>query len=283
MPGEPAGPVSSAAPVRRAAVLGHPVSHSLSPVLHRAAWAGLGLPWEYSAVDCTSEQLAAYVDSLDDSWVGLSLTMPLKQAVLPLLDEADALVRATGAANTLLLDGGRRRGANTDVAGIEQALREAGAAGGTEAAVVGGGATARSAIAALRALGATRVTGYVRRADAGAELRATGEAVGVEVEVRPWDGVADALVAPVVVSTVPKGVADPLAAAVPDRPGSLLDVVYDPWPTPLAAAWSALGGAVASGLDMLLHQAVGQVRLMTGREPSVEAMRAALDAAAAAR
>lgn len=272
-----------AEPVRRAAVLGHPVSHSLSPVLHRAAWAGLGLPWEYTLVDCTSEQLAAYVASLDDSWVGLSLTMPLKQAVLPLLDEADPLVAATGAANTLLLDGGRRRGANTDVAGIEHALREAGAGGVSDAAIVGGGATARSAVAALRALGATTATVYVRRTEAGAELRATGDLVGLPVDVRTWDRAEEALRASVVVSTVPRGAADPLAACVPEAPGVLLDVVYDPWPTPLAAAWRALGGAVASGLEMLLHQAVGQVRLMTGREPSVEAMRTALLAAAAAR
>jgi shikimate dehydrogenase len=272
-----------AEPVRRAAVLGHPVAHSLSPVLHRTAWAGLGLPWEYSVVDCTADRLADYVASLDASWVGLSLTMPLKQAVLPLLDEADPLVGATGAANTLLLDGGRRRGANTDVEGIERALREAGAVDGSAAAVVGGGATARSAVAALAALGSSTVAAYVRRPEAGEELVATGRAVGVVVEIEPWDAVADALGAPVVVSTVPAGAADPLAVHVPATAGVLLDVVYDPWPTALAAAWSAHGGAVASGLGMLLHQAVGQVRLMTGREPSVEAMRAALEEAAAGR
>ncbi len=270
-------------PVRRAAVLGHPIAHSLSPVLHRTAWAALGLPWEYSTVDCTSERLAAYVGSLDSSWVGLSLTMPLKQAVLPLLTESDPLVDATGAANTLLLDGGARRGANTDVEGIERALLEAGAGPAVEAAVVGGGATARSAVAALARLGARSVIGYVRRPEAGEELVATGAAVGIEVEVRPWDAAREALGAATVVSTVPRGVADPLAEAVPAVPGVLLDVVYDPWPTPLAAAWSAHGGAVASGLGMLLHQAVGQVRLMTGAEPPVEAMRAALEDAAARR
>ena len=275
--------VDPSAPVRRAAVLGHPIAHSLSPVLHRTAWIALGLPWEYSAVDCTSDRLAAYVGSLDASWVGLSLTMPLKQAVLPLLTESDPLVDATGAANTLLLDGGARRGANTDVEGIERALLEAGAGPAAEAAVVGGGATARSAVAALARLGARSVTGYVRRPEAGEELVATGSAVGVEVEVRPWDAAGEALDAATVVSTVPRGVADPLVGAVPAAPGVLLDVVYDPWPTPLAAAWSAHGGAVASGLGMLLHQAVGQVRLMTGAEPPVEAMRAALEDAAARR
>lgn len=272
-----------AEPVRRAAVLGHPVAHSLSPVLHRAAWAGLGLAWEYSLVDCTSEQLPAYVASLDASWVGLSLTMPLKQAVLPLLDESDPLVEATGAANTLLLADGVRRGANTDVEGIETALREAGAAVGSAAVVLGGGATARSAVAALARLEAPEVTAYVRRPEAGEELVATGSALGVDVITLPWDRAAEGLSAPTVVCTVPKGAADHLAATVPAAPGALLDVVYDPWPTPLAASWSARGGAVASGLAMLLHQAVGQVRLMTGREPSVAAMRTALEAAAARR
>jgi shikimate dehydrogenase len=277
MPAE-AGPA-----LRRAAVLGHPIAHSLSPVLHRTAWAALGLGWEYSVVDCTSEQLPAYVASLDDSWVGLSLTMPLKQAVLPLLDDDDPLVVATGAANTLLLDGGRRRGANTDVEGIERALLEAGARGGHAASIVGGGATARSAVAALARLGASSVTAYVRRPEAGEELVATGQAVGVEVDIRPWDRAVEALSAAVVVSTVPRGVADDLVTGVPGAPGVLLDVVYDPWPTALAGAWSAPGGTVASGLTMLLHQAVAQVRLMTGAQPPVEAMRAALLAAASRR
>ncbi|HET7900683.1 MAG TPA: shikimate dehydrogenase [Candidatus Nanopelagicales bacterium] len=272
-----------AGPVRRAAVLGHPIAHTLSPVLHRAAWAGLGLPWEYSVVDCTEADLAAYVASRDASWVGLSLTMPLKQAVLPLLDEADDLVTATGAANTLLLDGGRRRGANTDVEGIEAVLAEQQAPHGTAAALLGGGATARSAVAALARYGATEVTAYVRRPEAGEELVATGAAVGIPVVALPWSRAEGGLAASVVVTTVPRGTADSLAAAVPSAPGVLLDVVYDPWPTAIAAAWSARGGRVASGLGMLLHQAVGQVRLMTGREPSVDAMREALDAAAARR
>jgi shikimate dehydrogenase len=269
--------------VRRAAVLGHPIAHSLSPVLHRAAYDALGLPWEYSIVDCTAADLAAYVGSLDSSWVGLSLTMPLKQAVLPLLDDADPLVLATGAANTLLLAGGRRLGVNTDVEGIERVLVEQGAARGTAASVIGGGATARSAVAALAALGASAVTGYVRRPEAGDELVATGAAVGVEIAVQPWERAHEALRAPVVVSTVPRGVADPLVDAVPADAGVLLDVVYDPWPTALAAAWSAHSGRVASGLIMLLHQAVGQVRLMTGEQPPVEVMRAALEDAAIRR
>ncbi len=267
---------------RRAAVLGHPIEHSLSPVLHRAAYAALGLDWGYDRVDVTADGLAAFLDSLDGSWVGLSLTMPLKDAVLPLLDEVDPVAAATGAVNTVLLQDGRRRGVNTDVGGLVAALDEKGAGPGPSV-VLGAGATARSAVAALAARGAATVSAYARRPEAAEDLRRTADAVGVPLEVLAWAGAAAGLTADVVVSTVPVGAADPLAASVPSAPGTLLDVVYDPWPTPLAAAWAAQGGRVASGLDLLLHQAVLQVRLMTGRDAPVAAMRAALAAAVAAR
>jgi shikimate dehydrogenase len=277
-----------AEPVRRAAVLGHPIAHSLSPVLHLAAYQALGLTWTYEHVDVTGDQLPAFVQGLDSTWVGLSLTMPLKEDVLPLLDEVDDIVTATRAANTVVLREGRRVGANTDVAGIVQAFREAGASGGADetprsAAVLGGGATARSALASLAVLGVASVTAYARRAEAGADLRRTGAGVGLEVVVAGWQDAPDALNRDLVVSTVPRGVCDALAASVPTTTGVLLDVVYDPWPTALAAAWMAAGGAVASGLDMLLHQAVEQVRLMTGHEPPVDLMRAALNEAATGR
>ena len=262
---------------RRAAVLGHPIDHSLSPALHRAAYAALGLDWEYDRVDLTGDRLAEFLDSLDEAWVGLSLTMPLKADVIPLLDRVDPVAAATGAVNTVLLDGGRR-GFNTDVDGIVAAL-DAHDAGRGPAAVLGAGATARSAVAALAARGATEVTAYVRRPHAADDLLATARAVGVRLVVRPWEEAAAGLGTDVVVSTVPRGVADALAAALPEAPGVLLDVVYDPWPTPLAGAWAQRGGRVASGLEMLLHQAVRQVALMTGREAPVEAMRVALEAA----
>lgn len=269
-------------PRRRAAVLGHPIGHSLSPVLHLAAYAALGLDWEYERIDLTGDRLAGFLDGLDATWAGLSLTMPLKADVLPLLDEVDPVVTATGAANTVVLADGRRRGFNTDVDGLVVALDEHGAGRGP-ATVLGAGATARSAVAALAARGNGAVTAYVRRPEAAGDLRSTSAAVGVALEVRPWSESAAGLGADVVVSTVPRGAADDLAADVPDVPGTLLDVVYDPWPTPLAAAWTGRGGEVASGLDLLLHQAVRQVRLMTGLEPPVEVMRHALERAASAR
>jgi shikimate dehydrogenase len=279
--------------VRRAAVLGHPIAHSLSPVLHLAAYRALGLPWEYERIDMTGDRLESFVRGLDASWAGLSLTMPLKVDVLPLLDEVDDVVVITRAANTVVLRDGRRFGANTDVDGILSALRESqGSAASSpgsvvestpSATVLGGGATARSALAALARWGVPRVSAFVRRAEAGADLRRTGDALGLSVDVRAWDEAAAGLSSSLVVSTVPTGVADHLASVVVDRPGTLLDVVYDPWPTPLAAAWGAAGGEVASGLDMLLHQAVGQVQLLTGLRPPVDVMRAALEAAAGSR
>jgi shikimate dehydrogenase len=269
---------------RRAAVLGHPIAHSLSPQLHLAAYADLGLDWDYTRIDVTESELPGFVRGLDESWVGLSLTMPLKQTVLSLLDEIDPVAHATGSANTVVLDGGRRRGWNTDVAGIVAALAEAGvAAGAPHGAVLGGGSTARSAVAALQRLGAERVLLVARRPEACDDVRACADGLGIALEVAGWDRAAEALAAPVVVSTVPVGVADDLAGSLPTAPGALLDVVYAPWPTALAAAWAAHGGATASGLAMLLHQAVAQVRLFTGREPSVPVMRAALEAAAASR
>lgn len=262
----------------RAAVLGSPVAHSLSPVLHRAAYAHLELDWTYEAIECDAAGLPAFVAGMTGEWAGLSLTMPLKTAVLGLLDEADEATRLAGAANTLLLRHGRRLGANTDVPGMVAALAERGVAGGgsSRAAVLGAGATARSAVVSLAAAGYPDVDVVARRPDEAAELVATAAAVGVRVRLHPWDGAAALLGADLVVSTVPKGAADALAGHVPPRPGSLFDVVYDPWPTPLASGWAAAGGLVLGGLDLLVHQAAGQVRLMTGCTAGVDELVAVL-------
>lgn len=268
----------------RAGVLGRPVHHSLSPLLHRAAYAALGLDgWTYEAVEVGEGDLAGFVDGLDDTWAGLSLTMPLKQVVLPLLDEADETVQVTGSCNTLLLADGRRRGANTDVDGVVTALHERGVGTVAVAHVLGGGATAASAVLALRRLGCPAPVVHVRDpARAGAVL-AAADRCGSAVDLQPWPD-DPALAAPlaaadVVVATTPAGSTDAVAAALPGAvSGTLLDVAYEPWPSPLAQRWSDSGGAVAPGTLMLLHQAVEQVRLMTGRRPPVAPMRVALAA-----
>jgi shikimate dehydrogenase len=262
----------------RAAVLGSPIGHSLSPVLHRAAYARLGLDWEYAAVECDEAGLPGFLAGLDDAWAGLSLTMPLKTAVLPLLDEVEPTAAVVGAVNTVLPVRGRLVGHNTDVGGLVAALTERGvpAAPAGPVTLLGAGATARSAVAALARLGARVVVAHARRPGAADDLRALGERVGVRVDVRPWAAAAEGLHAPLVVSTVPAGVADPLAAAVPQQPGTLFDVVYHPWPTPLAARWAQRGGTVGSGLDLLVHQAALQVRLMTGTAVGVAELVAVL-------
>lgn len=236
-------------------------------MLHRAAYDALGLNWRYDAIEVTAQELPAFLDGLDAGWRGLSLTMPLKQAVLPLLSSSSELVRQVAAANTVLLPG--RRGENTDVVGLLAALREAGVRRVSTAVVLGGGATARSALAALAALGCRTPTLVVRSPVA--ETLAAATRLGVTPTVTGWDpGVLRGC--DLLVSTVPAGAADRFAPFVADVP-ALLDVVYAPWPTALA---SACHGVVVGGAAMLLHQAAAQVALMTGLEVPLEPMRAAL-------
>jgi shikimate dehydrogenase len=274
-------------PRARLAVLGSPIGHSRSPALHRAAYRALGLDWLYDSAEVTGATLAAYIGSRDESWRGLSLTMPLKRDVLPLLDSIDATASLTGAANTVLFDrSGERlalRGFNTDVYGIVEAFRDAGVLRLGTARVLGGGATAASVIVAVARLGAERVDVSVRSPERSTDLVALGAAVGVDVTL---GGFADwnSPVADAVVSTLPGRRELELDIPAETRAGAVLfDVAYDPWPSALAAQW--LGGSVISGLEMLLHQALVQVRIFVGGTPDLplereaevlRAMRAAL-------
>lgn len=272
---------------RRAAVLGSPIDHSLSPVLHRRAYEALGLAgWEYGQQEVTAPELEGFLRGLDDSWVGLSLTMPLKQIVMKLVDQVEPLADVVGAVNTVLFGpGGFTVGANTDVYGIAQAITEA-RTGLTEqprrGVIIGGGATAASAIAALGQLGITDPIILVRSLGrSGTVIRAATQ-MGVLAEYLTL-GTPEATTAirraDILVSTVPAGAADEYVADLPEvlRPEqTVLDVVYEGWPTPLPRAWRERGGTVAPGHEMLLHQATEQVRLMTGREAPVAEMRQAL-------
>jgi shikimate dehydrogenase len=292
-------------PRHRAAVCGKPIAHSLSPVVHAAGYAAAGLDdWAYTRFECAAAELADLVAGLGPEWAGLSLTMPLKEAALALAAAASPVAAAVGAANTLVRrrDGGWYAD-NTDVAGMVRVLRDAGlddagAPGGGRAparspihgaaptvTVLGGGGTARAALAAAAQLGAPEVTVVTRRPETVAELAPPARALGVRLRRVPWDGAPAAFDADAVISTVPAGVADALAPAVRWHPSTVLfDVVYDPWPTPLAAAAAAHGNPVASGLDLLLAQALGQFEQFTGVRPAPEAaMRAALFAAAGRR
>ncbi|MFI9153213.1 shikimate dehydrogenase [Streptomyces sp. NPDC053367] len=263
---------------RRAAVLGSPIAHSLSPVLHRAAYEELGLAhWSYDRFEVDEAALPGFVAGLGPEWAGLSLTMPLKRAVIPLLDEVSETARSVEAVNTVVLTGdGRRVGDNTDIPGMVAALREHGIDKVDSAAILGAGATASSALAALARVCTGEVSVYVRSEARAAEMREWAERLEVEVRIADWADAERALRAPLVVATTPAGATDALAPHIPERPAALFDVLYDPWPTQLAARWSAYGGAVVGGLDLLVHQAVLQVEQMTGRAPApLAAMRAA--------
>ncbi|MEV7558767.1 shikimate dehydrogenase [Streptomyces sp. NPDC089795] len=270
----------------RAAVLGSPIEHSLSPVLHRAAYQELGLDdWSYDRFEIDEAALPEFVAGLGPEWAGLSLTMPLKRAIIPLLDGISDTAASVETVNTVVFtEDGRRVGDNTDIPGIVAALHERGIEKVTSAAVLGAGATASSALAALARICSGEVTAYVRSAARADEMRQWGERLGVPVRTADWSEAAAALSAPLVIATTPAGTTDALAVSVPEGAGTLFDVLYDPWPTPLAAAWSRQGGQVVGGLDLLVHQAVLQVERMTGRTPGpLAAMRAAGERALAAR
>jgi shikimate dehydrogenase len=269
----------------RAAVLGSPVAHSLSPALHRAAYAHLGLTeWSYDAIEVDRSGLAGFLAGLDDSWRGLSLTMPLKESVIDLLDDVSPTAQSVRAVNTVVIGPDRRFGLNTDVSGmvavLREVLRDVPRLGGTrpdlEVVVLGGGATARSCLAALSDVGFESATAYVRRVEGSAEMSATAERVALSLTVRPWPELALDPAARLIISTAPAHATDELTGLVPPRTkGTLVDVVYSPWPTALAAAWQTAGGAAVGGLELLVHQAVGQVRAFTGREVPVDVLRAA--------
>ncbi|MER6272184.1 shikimate dehydrogenase [Streptomyces sp. NPDC001797] len=271
---------------RRAAVLGKPIAHSLSPVLHRAAYDELGLTkWSYERFEVDEAALPGFLGTLGPEWAGLSLTMPLKRAVIPLVDEISESAASVDAVNTVVLtEDGRRLGDNTDIPGMVAALREHGIEQVGSAAILGAGATASSALAALARICTGEVVAYVRSAERAAEMRHWGERLDVEVRTADWADAEQALHAPLVIATTPAGTTDALAAAVPERPTTLFDVLYHPWPTALAARWSMFGGAVVSGLDLLVHQAVLQVEQMTGHAPApLDAMRRAGEKALAER
>jgi len=252
----------------RLAVWGDPIAHSLSPRLHAAAYAVLGLPWTYERRQVAASDFSDVLASLDDGWRGLSVTYPLKGEAFAAARTRDRRAELTGAVNTLLLEQEGPRGFNTDVGGIVRSLREHGIEDVSNARIIGAGATATSALVALGELGAAAVEVVARRPEAVAPLIALGDEIGITVTGMP---LASDEHSPVTLSiaTLPGGtqlapaVTDPLAVGG----GLLLDVVYGTWPTSLAQAWQARGETAVSGLGMLLHQAVLQVRVFVSGDP----------------
>lgn len=260
----------------QAGVVGKPIGHSLSPLLHATAYRELGLgDWVYGRFEVDHGELVGFVASLDDSWRGLSVTMPVKEDAFALATSRSQVADRTGAVNTLVRTASGWAGDNTDVHGVRAALTDAGLSSGALAravpVIIGSGATARSALAALRDLGANRVS-FVVRDRVREQTLAQAAADGVEVVD------ASLLEAPVVVNTVPGEAADEYARAwrapaVPDQ--IVLDVRYAADRTPLAASVISAGATLVGGIEMLVHQAAAQVRLMTGQEPPLAAMQEA--------
>ncbi len=258
----------------RLAVIGSPIAHSKSPALHAAAYRVLGLGWDYGAIEVTAGQAGAVLGSLDDSWRGLSATMPVKRELPPLLTTSDPLVRLTGAANTVLLDrrDGRRalHGFNTDVYGMTAALAESGMHRAARVHILGGGATAASAMVAASQLGAATVVISVRNPAGATGLADLGRMLGIHATVAELGAGVAGQRPELVISTLPNGVQAGLMLP-PSRLATgtvFFDVAYYPWPTPLAALWRAAGARVVSGLEMLVQQAVAQVRIFVGGDPA---------------
>lgn len=250
-----------------AAVIGDPIDHSLSPLLHRAAYATAGIAWDYRKIRVAAEDLDAFIEAWDGDCRGLSVTMPHKHAVMAHLDHVDGLAKATGAVNTIVKQGGLLVGFNTDVYGIVEAVRRSGRQSCERCVIVGAGSTASSALAAACELGTRRPIILARRFDGPHRALAAAYRLGIDpvaVPLRDERRVQAALAeADLIVSTVPGGAAKPLAAHAISPTASILDVVYAPQPTPWQRRANECGADFVSGLDMLVHQAILQIQVMT--------------------
>ena len=254
------------------AVLGSPISHSLSPAMHRAAYAHLGLDWSYEPVEVRAGDLAQFVGALGDDVRGLSVTAPLKREAASVAHQRSGDVETLGVANTLVVEDGMISAHNTDVPGGEAALHERGVGSPVTARILGGGATAASMALTLARAGVEQIEFIVRDAARAAEAEAVVRGRGIGVTVRLFD---EPLIDRVdlLVSTVPGEAVGARSHELVDASRAVFDVVYDPWPTPLGHAADEAGVPVVSGLDLLAHQAALQVELMTGQQVSPQLLR----------
>ena len=258
----------------RAAVLGSPVDHSLSPVLHNAGYQALGLDHHYEAIEVTEATFMDFVAGINDEWMGLSLTMPLKVIASTVAGHVAPVAELTGSINTLV-NAKSLIGYNTDVYGIVQACAEYGAESAQRMTIIGSGATARSAIAAAFELGVSHIDLIARNSEAIARCDQIATELGITFSSPALDE-SHWLDSDIVVNTTPTGVADAFASNIDHVSGLLLDVVYHPWPTGLATAWQQHGGVICPGYVMLLHQAAAQFELFTDHVAPLEAMREAM-------
>ena len=257
-------------PASRLAVWGDPIDHSRSPQLHSAAYRVLGFDWTYERRRVDAAGFAPALAGLDGDWRGLSLTMPLKAAAFEAARTRGRRARLTGAVNTLLLGPDGPHGFNTDVGGIVAALGDEGVTAVESARIIGAGATATSALVALSELHVREVEVVARRPEAVAGLAELGASLGIRVDAASF-GAGGQRAVDVTISTLPGSadVADAAADALAAHGGQLLDVAYGHWPTTVASAWERAGRPATSGLGMLLHQALLQVRIFAGGAPDV--------------
>lgn len=265
----------------RAAVLGSPIAHSLSPTLHRAGYAALGLDHDYQAIDVPAAKFRDFMSGLTTCWMGLSLTMPLKEIAFEVANDVSPEAVLSQSINTIIC-GEHLRAENTDIHGIVAAVREVTSTQFTRLVVIGSGATARSTIMAAAALGVDTATVVARNATTRGRCEALAVRMGMVLSPDDDDTVlvtTDTLV----VSTVPSAAGAEVAHRLAHADGTLLDVVYHPWPSPLVSHWRARSLPVVPGHLMLLHQAARQFEMMTGRDAPMGAMRQALESALASR
>ncbi|OUZ09798.1 shikimate dehydrogenase [Aeromicrobium sp. PE09-221] len=265
-------------PQRRCAVVGRPVVHSLSPVMHRAAYGVLGLPWTYDAIELADGELAVFADGLDDAWRGLSVTMPFKREAAAFADHRTDDVVFLGVANTLVREEDGWYASNTDVPGAVLALREAGVERVETVRMLGAGATAASLVLAASRLGARSVELLVRDPARASEVAAVARELALEVEIVEVTASPDTAV-DLLVNTIPAAAVRGREHALVGAATGVFEAIYDPWPTPLLSAAQEEGLATATGLDLLAHQAVLQLLAMTGEAVAPDVLReAALDA-----
>lgn len=262
--------------MKHAGVAGYPIEHSLSPLIHKAGYKAVGLDWNYEKYLLKAEELLDFVSSRDKDLVGLSLTMPLKEKAIEVSDVVTDMAKKVNSANTLIFKDGKIYSGNTDIYGIVQALKTNKKLDLSSPAIIGSGATARSAVFALKNLGAKSVMVCARNESTLNQVVDLAKALGLTSHLVGWSDLAKAMNASTLISTLPSQAMDKFAALGPENPGTLLDIAYEPWPSKVALEWIFRRGFVVSGLEMLLHQACMQFELMTGLKAPITQMRQAL-------